>query len=198
MDRVILGKGTACNRFVTMVLWRLGCQLPMALVVLLVIGVAVLASSNMCGANELGGTIHGCPQLTGATESMAGGGGPQVVLCAAQTNGSLTRPATKAQTRELVRDDLEESLRLGRRFMLQSQLPAGDFRYHVDFVTGEVAPEQGAVRQAGALWGLALIHRYDPSDQTRAAVLRGIRFFDRHSALAPSGGRYSVSRHRRW
>ncbi len=85
---------------------------------------------------------------------------------------------------------MDQSLQLGTAFLLESQLAAGNFRYHVSLETGQTAPEQSAVRQAGALWGLALIHHDHPSAATRQAVLRGAAFYERHSALSVSGGRY--------
>jgi hypothetical protein len=89
-----------------------------------------------------------------------------------------------------LRPKLDRALDLGRQFLLASQLPAGIFRYQVHFVTGEAVPEQNAVRQAGALWGLALIHRDQPTAETRAAVVRGIDFFAEHSRVTPDGRRY--------
>ena len=85
---------------------------------------------------------------------------------------------------------LDQSLALGRQFLLASQLPTGVFRYHVNFLTGEVAPEQSPVRQAGALWGLALIHQDQPSAETREAVLRGLAFFSQHSQRTAEGRRF--------
>jgi UDP-N-acetylmuramoyl-tripeptide--D-alanyl-D-alanine ligase len=76
---------------------------------------------------------------------------------------------------------LDRSLQRGTEFLLASQRREGDFRYHVNFVTGETAPEQGPVRQAGALWGLSLIHQDHPTAATREGVLRGIAFFEKHS-----------------
>jgi hypothetical protein len=90
----------------------------------------------------------------------------------------------------LTREMLDHSLALGRQFLLTSQLPTGVFRYHVNFLTGEVAPEQSPVRQAGALWGLALIHQDQPSPETREAVLRGLAFFAQHSQLTSEGRRF--------
>ncbi len=85
---------------------------------------------------------------------------------------------------------LDQSLAMGKKFLLASQLPDGTFRYHVDFLTGKTAPEQGPVRQAGALWGLALIHRDDPSAATREGVLRGLAFFAKHSHLTDQQERF--------
>jgi UDP-N-acetylmuramoyl-tripeptide--D-alanyl-D-alanine ligase len=90
----------------------------------------------------------------------------------------------------LTRAMLDESLALGRQFLLASQLPTGAFRYHVNLLTGEEAPEENAVRQAGALWGLALIHQDQPSAETREAVLRGLAFFSQHSHRTPAGRRF--------
>jgi hypothetical protein len=90
----------------------------------------------------------------------------------------------------LTRDILDRSLALGRQFLLTSQLPSGLFRYHVNFLTGEVLPEQSPIRQAGALWGIALIHQDQPSAETRTAVLRGLAFFSDHSQLTPDGRRF--------
>lgn len=88
------------------------------------------------------------------------------------------------------REVLEQSLGLGREFLLKSQLADGTFRYKVNCLTGEVAAEQDAVRQAGALWGLSLIHRDHPSPDTRSAVLRGLAFYTRNSHLSADGCRF--------
>ncbi len=101
----------------------------------------------------------------------------------------LVPPALSAQeaqpppaTARLDRALLDQSLQLGTEFLLASQLPDGSFRYHVNFLTGQIAPEQSAVRQAGALWGLALVHQDRPSAKTRAGVLRGLAFFHQQSS----------------
>ncbi|MHB8862121.1 MAG: hypothetical protein ACYC6N_06940 [Pirellulaceae bacterium] len=90
----------------------------------------------------------------------------------------------------LTRAALDESLELGRQFLLNSQLPSGIFRYHVNFQTGEVLPEENSVRQAGALWGLALIHQDQPAAETRVAILQGLAFFSDHSRRTPDGRRF--------
>jgi UDP-N-acetylmuramoyl-tripeptide--D-alanyl-D-alanine ligase len=103
--------------------------------------------------------------------------------------------AVRGQDREevptpLTRQMLDESLALGRQFLLASQLPTGIFRYRVNFLTGAEASEQNAVRQAGALWGLTLIHQDQPTPETRTAILRGLAFFIDHSPRTPDGRRY--------
>lgn len=94
------------------------------------------------------------------------------------------------QAGRLNRQLLDQSLARGTEFLLSSQLPDGSFRYHVNFQTGATAPEQNAVRQAGALWGLALVHQARPADTTRQAVLRGVAFFQEHSELTEQQARY--------
>ena len=101
----------------------------------------------------------------------------------------LAPPAPSPAVR-LTRESLDQSLKLGRTFLLNSQLPNGLFRYHVNFLDGQTAPEQNPVRQAGALWGLALLHQDHPADDTRQAVLRGLAFFRDHSRLTDQGGRF--------
>lgn len=111
--------------------------------------------------------------------------GPAV---AASDTGPETRTLVSGDP--LTRDMLDQSLALGRQFLLTSQLPSGLFRYHVNFRTGEVLPEQSPVRQAGALWGVALIHQDQPATDTRAAVLRGLTYFSEHSQLTADGRRF--------
>jgi UDP-N-acetylmuramoyl-tripeptide--D-alanyl-D-alanine ligase len=118
--------------------------------------------------------------------SAGGGADVAVPLQQAPSGGGDGQSVLGPLTREM----LDQSLSLGRRFMLASQLPTGEFRYAVDFLTGAQTPDQNAVRQAGALWGLALIHQDQPSPETREAVLRGLAFYTQHSQRTPDGRRY--------
>ncbi len=113
---------------------------------------------------------------------------PDGIAVAASDAGQETRAPASGEA--LTRDMLDQSLALGRQFLLTSQLPSGLFRYHVNFRTGEVLPEQSPVRQAGALWGVALIHQDQPAADTRAAVLRGLAYFSEHSQLTADGRRF--------
>jgi hypothetical protein len=51
------------------------------------------------------------------------------------------------------------------------------------------------VRQAGALWGIALLYRDDPTPQTKEAVLKGLEFFQSHSLENETGNMYVVYPH---
>ena len=87
---------------------------------------------------------------------------------------------------------LDESLALGRAYLLANQLEAGNFNYQFDFVAGTLVDELQPVRQAGALWGIATIHHDAPSAETAAALEKGIDFFLRNSRLTDDGKRYPV------
>ena len=87
----------------------------------------------------------------------------------------------------LTRRVLEESLALGTDFIINNQLPEGNFHYEYDWITGEQNPSDNQVRQAGALWGIALIHQDRPAERTRAALESGLEFFYRHAQDGPGG-----------
>jgi hypothetical protein len=87
---------------------------------------------------------------------------------------------------------LEDSLALGTEFLLNNQLPEGNFTYEYDFISQTYSDGDSEVRQAGALWGLALIHRFDPSDETREAIINGLNFFEGISAETEDGGKYVI------
>jgi len=84
-------------------------------------------------------------------------------------------------------DVLQRSLDAGTRFLLHNQTEAGNFHYQYDFVARTDLTDDDAVRQAGALWGLALIHHYRPSDETHKALTAGIAFYERNSRVTSSG-----------
>ena len=99
---------------------------------------------------------------------------------------------TSPLRRRLTRDILDTSLELGKRFLLNNQRPEGNFIYAYDFVTREFSRDDSQVRQAGALWGLTLIHQDSPSEETAQAIVRGLRFFDTNSRQTPEGRKYIV------
>ena len=112
---------------------------------------------------------------------------------AAPHGGIATQPAWSAPTANtLSRALLDHSLALGRRYLLNVQDPVGGFLYEYDFVRKVYGAGDNPVRQAGTLWGLALIHQDAPSKETARAVAQGLAFFQRHSRTTPSGARYVV------
>ncbi|MCA9423642.1 MAG: hypothetical protein KC994_01140 [Candidatus Omnitrophica bacterium] len=85
---------------------------------------------------------------------------------------------------------LDESLRLGTRFLLTQQKPEGNFNYQINLVTGELAGGESQVRQAGALWALSLIYRRNPEPEIQSAIERGLAFFEKHSESSSSGDKF--------
>jgi UDP-N-acetylmuramoyl-tripeptide--D-alanyl-D-alanine ligase len=98
----------------------------------------------------------------------------------------------KACGDKISREVLTKSLELGTGFMLANQYPAGNFTYIYDWVEKRYIKGDNQVRQAGAAWGLALIHRHDPSPAVAAAVEKALAFFEQHSRLDDKGARYIV------
>lgn len=101
----------------------------------------------------------------------------------------LESPRSGSCKRELTRDVLAKSQQLAMRFLLAHQKPAGNFDYEYDFQSKALSNDDNEVRQAGALWGLALGYAHAPSPEIEAAVERGLAFFDQSSQRARGGRR---------
>ncbi len=78
---------------------------------------------------------------------------------------------------------LDRSIKLAGNYLLTSQKEEGNFIYEYNFLTHQPSKGDNQVRQAGALWGLALSHKEHPSSQTFLALEKGLRFFKTHSHL---------------
>jgi len=87
---------------------------------------------------------------------------------------------------------LNNSLELGIKYMLNAQKEAGNFVYEYDFITGESPEGDSEVRQAGALWGLALIYSYKPTNETKEAIIKGLAFFDKYSKKTDDGRNFII------
>jgi len=87
---------------------------------------------------------------------------------------------------------LEESLRIGTGFLLKNQQPAGNFEYEYDWLNSVSSKDDNQVRQAGALWGLALIYQFRSSSDLTQGLNRAFRFFGEHSRLDADGARYVI------
>jgi len=90
--------------------------------------------------------------------------------------------------RRLTHDILRDSLALGRQFLVNKQKPGGNFNYQYDFLEKKLDEGDSQVRQAGALWGLALIQQYEGNDASREALDRGLKFFFENSREGPVKG----------
>jgi hypothetical protein len=88
----------------------------------------------------------------------------------------------RCQTR-LSRPALDASIKLGTRFLLAHQKPAGNFDYEYDWRAQQLSDDDQETRQVGALWGLTLLYQENRSPELAAAIERAFGFFDEHSRL---------------
>jgi hypothetical protein len=76
--------------------------------------------------------------------------------------------------------------------LLNNQTEAGNFHYEYDFAKKTLSQGDNQVRQAGALWGVSLIHRENPSPESKAAVEKGLDFFRNISQKDEAGNTFVV------
>ena len=75
---------------------------------------------------------------------------------------------------------LNEVFDMGSAFLVNWQLPEGNFRYMYDWMAGTWVKDDHQVRQAGSLWGVATCYRYRPSADKKEVLDKGLKFwFDR-------------------
>ena len=103
-----------------------------------------------------------------------------------------TGPAP-AGMRRLSRATLDQALTAGRQYLLRNLTLPGDSAPTPDAETQAGLGVVDPARQAGALWGLALIHGEMPDDDTAAAVRRGIDLLVAGSVTTGEGARYLAS-----
>ncbi|HTQ03178.1 MAG TPA: hypothetical protein VMI54_04950 [Polyangiaceae bacterium] len=101
----------------------------------------------------------------------------------------LESPYRGRCSKVVTRAILDRSLELGTRYMLVHQKPEGNFDYEYDWREKTYSPDDNEVRQAGAVWGVALLYRDHPTPELAAAVEKGIALFDEHAVETKSGAR---------
>ncbi|GAB4298633.1 MAG: hypothetical protein Kow0090_14080 [Myxococcota bacterium] len=94
--------------------------------------------------------------------------------------------------KKLTRNILDKSLELGTQFLLNNQKPEGNFNYEYDWVKKKMNEDDNQVRQAGALWGLALIYQNKPDDKLVPAIEKGLEFFEKNSKESDDGRKWIV------
>ncbi len=92
----------------------------------------------------------------------------------------------------LQRADLDRSLELGAGFLLAHQTPEGRFNYEYDWRRRTLSPGDNQVRQAGATWGLALLHQETRQPELAAALDRALAFWQGQTRVRSSGSHYLV------
>ena len=87
---------------------------------------------------------------------------------------------------------LDESLKLGRQFLLANQRSRGNFNYEFKFHNLDRTQGDNVTRQAGALWGLSLLQLYASDAATEKAAKKGLSFFHGISKESAAGRRMIV------
>ena len=85
---------------------------------------------------------------------------------------------------------LHQSLTMAKRHLLRQQRSEGNLNYQYDWQSRAHTEGDQVVRQAGALWGLALVYHYQGDPAALAACRAGLDFFRRRSRLTAAKGRY--------
>ncbi len=102
-------------------------------------------------------------------------------FCSEQTWLDLQKPPP------ISKQIVTQSIEAARTYYLNQQKTEGNFTYALDISTGDVFEDDNAVRQAGALWGLACLNRDRFNEPTRRAVILGLDFFAKKTRALPSG-----------
>jgi hypothetical protein len=74
-------------------------------------------------------------------------------------------------------NNLEKSMFLYADWLVRNQTGDGDFNYELDVNTGEVLEGYNIVRQAGSLYSLAQVYRYEGGEKYEDSIEKGIQFF---------------------
>src|SRR5688500_18555643 len=91
------------------------------------------------------------------------------------TGGRAAPAASPPAARRAVRVSaaaLGQSIALGRQYLLNSQRANGRCVYEYDAERAAESVERNIVREMGALWALAVLHRHEPTPATAAAITK--------------------------
>ncbi len=86
------------------------------------------------------------------------------------------------------RELLEEAYTAGSQFLINWQMPEGNFRYMYDWIEGTWVDDDHQVRQAGSLWGLGTCYRYRPSPKLKDGLDKGLKFWFENTVAGPTEG----------
>jgi UDP-N-acetylmuramoyl-tripeptide--D-alanyl-D-alanine ligase len=98
--------------------------------------------------------------------------------------------ASAASGQHVTAEQLDQSIDLGRTFLLSAQREDGSFVYEFDAVRGADAGTRNAIREMGGLWAIALLHRRHPTPETASAIVKALKLQDTFAKTTPGGGRY--------
>lgn len=83
---------------------------------------------------------------------------------------------------------LEQAYGAGSAFLVNWQLPEGNFRYMYDWREKSWVEDDHQVRQAGSLWGIATCYRYKPTPEAKQVLDKGLRFWFDSTVEGPGEG----------
>jgi len=95
--------------------------------------------------------------------------------------------------KKLTREVLLKSYKLGNKYIINNQKSEGNFYYEYDFVNNEVTGTDNQVRQAGAVWALALMYAYDRDNETKKALDKALGFFINNTVTGSKQGNLVIS-----
>jgi hypothetical protein len=118
-----------------------------------------------------------------------------IVFTCLASGPAIAAPATPAAPSStslppLTAEALDQSLALGRQYLLNIQRPDGSFIYEFDAARGVDLNTRHAVREISALWMLARLHRDRPTTETSVAILRSLKLHNVYAKRTADGGRY--------
>ena len=91
-------------------------------------------------------------------------------------------------TLKMTPEVLEQAYGAGSSFLVNWQLPEGNFRYMYDWIDQTWVDDDHQVRQAGSLWGIGTCFRHRPSPEAQAALDKGLKFWFEHTIPGPGEG----------
>ena len=89
---------------------------------------------------------------------------------------------------EITPEALDEAIEAAGMYIMNQQLPDGNFKYAYDFISGMEDTKDNQVRQAGVLWSICNLNRDRFTEATRRSALLGLDFFMRNQRGLPDEG----------
>ncbi len=102
------------------------------------------------------------------------------------------RPVNTECEKVLTAPLVERSIALSSRYLLVNQREAGNFVNEYNWVKRYAADSDDQIRQADALWGLALAYQFTRDMKFFSAFLKGLEFFRENTIESGDGKRWVV------
>ena len=112
-----------------------------------------------------------------------------IIIADAFLSGCITEK-TETYQKKLTCEILNKSLELGTRFLINNQKPEGNFNYEYNWINKSMNLDDNEVRQAGVLWGVALIYNNNPNDTLLNVLKKGFNYFKNYSKESEDGRKW--------